>query len=75
MIREGIVPGPRIVAAGNSIGITGGHCDTNGYRPGVLEGDPANGIADGAAEIVRAVRYQVKHGADVIKTCATGGRR
>ncbi len=73
MIHEGVVPGPRIVAAGHSIGITGGHCDTNGYRPGILEGDPENGIADGAAEIMKAVRYQVKHGADVIKTCATGG--
>jgi len=73
MIREGVVPGPRIVAAANAIGITGGHCDTNGYRPGILEGDPENGVADGAAEIVKAVRYQVKHGADVIKTCATGG--
>lgn len=73
MIREGVVPGPRIVAAANAIGITGGHCDANGYRPGILEGDPENGIADGAAEIIKAVRYQVKHGADVIKTCATGG--
>jgi imidazolonepropionase-like amidohydrolase len=73
MVREGIVPGPRIVAAGNAIGITGGHCDTNGYRPGILEGNPENGTADGAAEIVKAVRYQVKHGADVIKVCATGG--
>ncbi len=73
MIREGVVPGPRIIAAANSIGITGGHCDTNGYRPGILEGDPENGIADGASEIMKAVRYQVKHGADVIKTCATGG--
>jgi len=73
MIREGVVPGPRIVAAANAIGITGGHCDTNGYRPGILERDPEHGIADGDAEIVKAVRYQVKHGADVIKTCATGG--
>ena len=73
MIRAGIVSGPRMISAGNAIGITGGHCDTNGYRPGILEGDPENGIADGADEIVKAVRYQVKHGADVIKTCATGG--
>ena len=72
-IRDGVVPGPRILAAGNAIGITGGHCDTNGYIPGILEGDPENGIADGDAEIMKAVRYQVKHGADVIKTCATGG--
>ena len=73
MILANVVPGPRIVAAGNSIGITGGHCDTNGYRPELLEGSPENGIADGPDEIVKAVRYQVKHGADVIKTCATGG--
>jgi len=73
MINAGVVPGPRIVAAGNAIGITGGHCDTNGYIPGILEGDPEHGIADGADQIMRAVRYQVKHGADVIKTCATGG--
>jgi imidazolonepropionase-like amidohydrolase len=73
MIRQGVVPGPRIVAAGNAIGITGGHCDTNGYRPGILEGNPEDGIADGDSEIIKAVRYQVKHGADVIKVCATGG--
>jgi imidazolonepropionase-like amidohydrolase len=73
MIREGVVPGPRIVAAGHAIGITGGHCDTNGYAPGILEGKVENGIADGPDEIVKAVRYQVKRGADVIKTCATGG--
>jgi imidazolonepropionase-like amidohydrolase len=72
-IRDGIVPGPRIVAAGHAIGIIGGHCDTNGYNPGILERDPEHGIADGVEEIVKAVRYQIKHGADVIKTCATGG--
>ena len=72
-IRDGVVPGPRILAAGHSIGITGGHCDTNGYAPGLLPSDPLHGIADGEAEIVKAIRLQVKHGADVIKTCATGG--
>jgi imidazolonepropionase-like amidohydrolase len=73
MIREGIVPGPRMVAAGNSLGITGGHCDTNGYIPGVLEPRPGDGIADGVDEIIKEVRLQVKRGADVIKFCATGG--
>jgi imidazolonepropionase-like amidohydrolase len=73
MIREGVVPGPRMVAAGNSLGITGGHCDTNGYIPGVLEPRPGDGIADGADEIIKEVRLQVKRGADVIKFCATGG--
>jgi imidazolonepropionase-like amidohydrolase len=73
MIHQEVVPGPRILAAGKSLGITGGHCDTNGYRPGILEPEPGMGIADGPWEIVKEVRLQVKRGADVIKFCATGG--
>jgi imidazolonepropionase-like amidohydrolase len=72
-IDEGYVPGPRMQNAGHSIGMTGGHCDVNGFRPGVMESDPREGIADGPEQIRAAVRYQVKYGADVIKTCATGG--
>ncbi|MFQ5718484.1 MAG: amidohydrolase family protein [Acidobacteriota bacterium] len=73
MIHDGVVPGPRILAAGHSLGITGGHCDTNGYNPGILDRGPLGGIADGADEITKAIRLQVKNGADVIKFCATGG--
>jgi imidazolonepropionase-like amidohydrolase len=72
-INEGWVPGPRMRSAGHSIGITGGHCDENGYRPGLADGDYKTGIANGAEEVRAVVRYQVKYGADVIKTCATGG--
>ena len=54
-------------------GITGGHCDENGYRPGLMDADYRNGAADGVDEVRKAVRYQVKYGADVIKICATGG--
>jgi imidazolonepropionase-like amidohydrolase len=72
-IDQGYVPGPRIQAAGHSIGITGGHCDENGFRPGLMDGDYRTGIADGVDQIRAAVRYQAKYGADVIKTCATGG--
>lgn len=72
-IDEGWTPGPRMITAGHSLGITGGHCDTNGFRPGLLEQSIADGIANGPDEIRAAVRYQVKYGADVIKTCATGG--
>jgi imidazolonepropionase-like amidohydrolase len=72
-INEGWVPGPRMQTAGHSLGITGGHCDTNGLRPGLLAGSIENGIADGPEQIRAAVRYQAKYGADVIKTCATGG--
>ena len=72
-ITEGFVRGPRLQVAGHGLGITGGHCDDNGYRPGLLEAGPREGIANGVDEVRAAVRYQVKYGADVIKTCATGG--
>lgn len=72
-ISDGRVPGPRMENAGHAIGITGGHCDENGFRPGLIQLGPADGVADGPDQIRSAVRYQVKAGADVIKTCATGG--
>jgi imidazolonepropionase-like amidohydrolase len=72
-IKEGWIVGPRMESAGHAIGITGGHCDENGFRPGVAQQDPINGVADGPEEIRKAVRMQIKYGADVIKTCATGG--
>jgi len=72
-IERGDFPGPRIVPAGHAIGATAGHCDWTGYAPGILEGGPEQGVADGPDEIVKAVRYQVKHGARVIKVCATAG--
>lgn len=75
-ITAGRVVGPRILAANFSIGSTGGHCDdTNGLRPDVFPGQPdfRTGVADGADDARKAVRHQVKLGADVIKICATGG--
>lgn len=72
-INEGWVIGPRILTAAHSIGITGGHCDENGFKPGLFDGDYKTGIANGAEEVRAAVRYQVKYGADLIKICATGG--
>lgn len=72
-INDGFVKGPRMQNAGYAIGITGGHCDENGFRPGLMDGGPKTGIADGPEQIRAAVRYQAKYGADVIKTCATGG--
>jgi imidazolonepropionase-like amidohydrolase len=72
-INEGWIIGPRMESAGHAIGITGGHCDENGFKPGVLQLGPIDGVANGPEEIRAAVRYQIKYGADVIKTCATGG--
>ncbi len=74
-IRRGDVPGPRILVAGESISPTGGHSDsTHGYRDDLYEMPAAlQGIADGVDECRKAVRAQVKRGADVIKMTATGG--
>ena len=72
-INEGWIPGPRMLSAGHSLGITGGHCDSNGYRPGLMDRSIEDGIANSPDEIRAAVRFQIKYGADLIKTCATGG--
>ena len=74
-IASGKIPGPRMLVSVRGIGATGGHCDpSNGYRPDLF--DPASGseaVANGADAIRAAVRLNIKHGADVIKVCATGG--
>jgi imidazolonepropionase-like amidohydrolase len=72
-IDEGWTPGPRMMSAGHALGMRGGHCDENGFRPGLFDRGIEEGIADGPDQIRAAVRYQIKYGADVIKTCATGG--
>jgi imidazolonepropionase-like amidohydrolase len=72
-INEGWTIGPRMESAGHALGIRGGHCDENGFRPGLKDPGIEQGIADGPDQIRAAVRYQIKYGADVIKTCATGG--
>src|SRR6267142_1094819 len=77
LIEEGYFPGPRIVASGPCISITGGHCDLNHYPPNVrvdvypLEHDFH--VADGADQIRHLIRAHVQHGVDVIKVAASGG--
>lgn len=72
-IERGTVPGPDVWPAGHYISITGGHCDITGFAPGIQELGPRQGIADGVDEVIKAVRYQAKHGVRVIKVCATAG--
>src|SRR5499427_1099118 len=70
-INDGDVIGPRIVASGPALGITGGHCDENLLPPAFhLQGD---GVADGIEAVQHKVREVIKYGANVIKICATGG--
>ena len=70
-IEDGDVPGPRIIPAGRSIGITGGHCDNNllPYENRRKSG----GVADGPWAVRAKVRENKKFGAKVIKFCGTGG--
>lgn len=73
-ITKGHVIGPDVIAAGHSIGISGGHVDpTMGYAEGRFEKDWRYGIADGVDEATKATRYQIKHGAKAIKISATAG--
>jgi imidazolonepropionase-like amidohydrolase len=73
-IDKGWAIGPRVIPAGHALTTTGGHCDqTTGLGPGVVPPDFVSGTADGVDEVLKAVRYQVKHGAKVIKICATAG--
>lgn len=72
----GWIDAPRIVAAGHAISITGGHIDPemhSGVSTSLFELTPEYGVADGVDEVVKAVRYQIKHGAKVIKLGATAG--
>lgn len=71
-INQGIVMGPRIRAAGQGITPTGGHGDGGGFRDDVFP-EPHSGVCDGPTECRKAVRTQIKYGADHIKYVATGG--
>src|SRR6201993_3157153 len=75
-INKGLIAGPRMLVATKGIGATGGHFDpTNGFRDFLFrrESDFTDGIANGPDEIRKAVRFEVKNGADVIKAAVSGG--
>lgn len=60
-VRDGIIPGPRILASGAPLVMTGGHCHPMGVE------------VDGPYEARKAARQQLKEGADLLKMLATGG--
>src|SRR5881397_2299567 len=75
-INKGVIVGPRMLVATKGIGATGGHFDpTSGFRDFLFAREPdyTDGIADGPDEIRKAVRFEVKNGADVIKAAVSGG--
>jgi imidazolonepropionase-like amidohydrolase len=70
-IDEKLIPGPRIVPGGHSLGPTGGHCDNNLLPPSLNARNAW--MADSPDQFRVRVREQRKYGAEVIKVCATGG--
>jgi imidazolonepropionase-like amidohydrolase len=75
-VDRGWIDGPRIVPAGHAISPTGGHLDPTMFQrlgPGIMPLTVEEGIANGVPEVRKAVRYQIKYGAEVIKVSASGG--
>ena len=75
-INAGVVPGPRMLVAVHALGSTGGHCDeSDSFRYGLFahESGPEDGVINSPDQARYAVRFNIKYGADVIKTCASGG--
>ena len=74
--EKGIIEAPHIIPAGHALSITGGHMDpemVGPYHPGTFKNSYKNGVADGKADVIKAVRYQIKNGAKIIKAAATSG--
>ena len=70
-IEEGAVPGPRLLVAGNYVSSTGGAGDARQFSI-YLDVPLVRNLADGPEEVTRAVRTNLKQGADFIKILATG---
>jgi imidazolonepropionase-like amidohydrolase len=70
-IADGDIVGPRIFDAGALLAVTGGHCSGSRiYQPGAV---PGEGVADSAEGFRQKTRQVIRHGADFIKSCITGG--
>jgi imidazolonepropionase-like amidohydrolase len=73
-IKADLVPGPRMLVAVHSLSATGGHGDGDSSPPDrVVPRTLYDGVCDSPDDCVKAVRLQVKYGADVIKVLASGG--
>jgi imidazolonepropionase-like amidohydrolase len=76
VIDQGWVEGPRIVPAGHAVTPYGGHLDPTVFQrlaPGIMPLSVGEGIANGVDQVRMCVRYQIRHGAQVIKVSASGG--
>ena len=76
-IDNGWIDGPRIVPAGHAITPTGGHLDPTMFQrlaPDIMPLTVEEGIANGVAEVRKAVRYQIKYGAQADQGLRVGRR-
>jgi imidazolonepropionase-like amidohydrolase len=74
--EQGLIDAPRIIAVGKALSMTGGHIDPAMFAntaEGVLDLSWQHGVADGVNDVLKATRYQIKHGAKAIKLTATAG--
>ncbi|ODR26628.1 metal-dependent hydrolase family protein [Mycolicibacterium porcinum] len=68
------IPGPKVIACGPGLTRTGGHADLFQFTPEYVRENGVWGlVADGRDEIVKAVRFLLREGADAIKIWASGG--
>ena len=75
-VDEGRIPGPRVYSSGGILSTTGGHADVHGFPLDWVMSDhaaPIGVVCDGVPEVLKAVRMQLRRGADFIKLCASGG--
>ncbi len=74
-IADGRIDGPSIYSAGTVLSTTGGHADVHGYPLDWVAGagNRIGSLCDGVPECLKAVRMNLRRGADVIKICASGG--
>jgi len=71
VIEQGGVPGPRLLVAGNYVSSTGGAGDARQFSI-YVDVPLVRNLADGPEEVTKAVRTNLKNGADFIKILATG---
>ena len=71
VIEEGGLPGPRLLVAGNYVSSTGGAGDARQFSI-YVDVPIVRNLADGPEEVTKAVRTNLKNGADFIKILATG---
>ncbi len=72
-INAGWIDGPRMQSSGNFVSLTGGHGDSEGFIAPDQELPSRPNIADTVDDVARAVRRDIKYGADWIKLMGTGG--